>query len=523
MTDNLEARKFEPKFGAFILETLTMGMYGESRNAIREYVQNSFDSLRQAVDENLITPDQMRVEVTLDTEKSQMIIRDNGAGLRSSSAVDVLVSIGLSRKDFRRNAGFRGIGRLAGVVFCDELSFSAKAKGDPKTTTVIFDAKMLRELLEPQSQHEDASRTLQRCISAFTIQSQEIDDHFFEVKLKGFHQPPQECLDLTKLKAFLSQVSPLPYSPDFKFAGDIVAAAKTYQSEIEVVRLFVREGAGEYEELFKPYRNTYSVKRVQAPLIGIDFVVSSSGKWWGWVGQKKVSGAVKDIATRGIRVRARNIQIDGIDIMRDIFANQFDDKSTRLSYARFAEYFVGEIFMAPGSAVPNARRDGFEEDANWIEIRKELSDVVGAVYGMKAYKISVAEQVSIPKLESRLTTLEASAKRLIEEQVTDPELIAPVTVEARELQKRIEKASTVADENDGPKVFALSTRLGSLRHDVNRIAVKTPRAHDCEAEIEQATTALAKKIFQALREGLSPSDWPAARAILREATGEDFS
>lgn len=523
MNNTLEAQPFEPKFGAFILETLTMGMYGESRNAIREYIQNSFDSLRQAVEEELITSDEMRVEVTLDTENSEMIIRDNGAGLRSSSAVDVLVSIGLSRKDFRRNAGFRGIGRLAGVVFCDELSFSTKARGDAKATTVIFDAKMLRDLLEPQSQHDDAARTLQRCISAFSDETHALDDHFFEVKLKGFHQPPQECLDLTKLKSFLSQVSPLPYSKDFKFAEEIGAVAKKYNSEIEIIRLFVREGTQDFEELFKPYGNTYSVKRTQAPLTGIDFVASSNAKWWGWVGQKKISGAVKDLETRGVRVRARNIQIDGIDVMKEIFANSFDDKSSRLSYARFAEYFVGEIFMAPGSAVPNARRDGFEEDANWIAIRKELSDVVGAVYGLKAYKISAAEQVSIPKLQTRMTQLEESARRLIAEKVTDPERVAPVTNEAKELQKRIEKASTFADDDEGPKVFALSTRLGAVRHDVNRIVVQLPRAHDCEEEIEKAATALTKKIFRALRDGLGPGDWPPVRAILREATGEDFS
>ena len=36
--------KIQPYFGGFVLETLTVGMYGESRNAIREYIQNGFDS-----------------------------------------------------------------------------------------------------------------------------------------------------------------------------------------------------------------------------------------------------------------------------------------------------------------------------------------------------------------------------------------------------------------------------------------------------------------------------------------------
>ena len=32
-----------PFFGGSILETLTIGMYGEARNAICEYIQNGFD------------------------------------------------------------------------------------------------------------------------------------------------------------------------------------------------------------------------------------------------------------------------------------------------------------------------------------------------------------------------------------------------------------------------------------------------------------------------------------------------
>jgi hypothetical protein len=37
-----------PHIGAFVLETLTLGMYGEPRHTLREYVQNSFDAIRAA-------------------------------------------------------------------------------------------------------------------------------------------------------------------------------------------------------------------------------------------------------------------------------------------------------------------------------------------------------------------------------------------------------------------------------------------------------------------------------------------
>ncbi len=521
MKNKVENRSFQPHFGAFVLETLTMGMYGESRNAIREYVQNSFDSIRQAVREGQLDSDQMRVEITLNTVVGEMVIRDNGGGLKASSAVDVLVAIGASRKDFRKNAGFRGIGRLAGIVFCDQLTFSTKAKGESKCTTVIYDAKLLRELLEPDAHHEDAASTLTRCITASTEEVTNVDDHFFEVRMVGFHQPPKECVDLGSLKSFLAQVSPLPYSPRFSHAKTILAEAAQRGKEIETIKLFVRANDGEFEELFKGYGDAYSVKKVQAPLTAIDFVQSDTGGWWGWIGRKKVSGAIKDADTRGIRVRARNIQIDGVDIMRDIFARSYDEKSTRLSYARLAEWYIGEIFIEPNAAVPNARRDGFEEDDKWVILRKELGDSVGEKYGLLAYRVSVLEQISVPKLTVRLTELEATAKRLVADNVTSWDLVSPVIEEAKQIQARITKASTIADDVEGQQLYALSTRLGVLRYDMSRISTQRPKPADCHAEVVAARSELTQKIYAVLREGLGPGEWGRACEILRDVTGEE--
>lgn len=521
MTTNKQARPFQPHFGAFILETLTMGMYGESRNAIREYVQNSFDSLQQAVREGLLTPDEMRVDVTLDTAASQLVIRDNGNGLKASSAVDVLVSIGASRKDFRKNAGFRGIGRLAGIVFCDTLTFSTKARFESEITTVEFDAKELRALLDPENNHEDAASTLTRCVTAFSTPTSNLEDHFFEVRLSGFHQAPKECLDAGALKSFLTQVSPLPYSPKFPFANEILDFCKGNSKEIEVIRLFLTCDDSKDEELFKPYESQYSVKRVQAPLSEVDFVKSDTGKWWGWIGRKKVSGAIKDPDTRGIRVRARNIQIDGTDVMRDIFARTYEEGKPRMSYARFAEWYIGEIFVEPGAAVPNARRDGFEEDEHWISLRRELGDKVGEIYGKLAYKVSASEQISLPKMTARLTELEASAKRLVADKTVDWELISPIVEEAKEINRRLTKALTIAEQDESAQIFELSKRLGTVRYDINRLATQGSRHVDCQAEISEAKSKVIQMIFKALQEGLGPAEWNKARQIVKQATGED--
>ena len=56
---------FTPYFGGFILETLTVGMYGEPRNAIREYIQNGFDSIQRARETGILASDGGRIEIKM--------------------------------------------------------------------------------------------------------------------------------------------------------------------------------------------------------------------------------------------------------------------------------------------------------------------------------------------------------------------------------------------------------------------------------------------------------------------------
>ena len=94
-------------------------------------------------------------------------------------------------------------------------------------------------------------------------------------------------------------------------------------------------------------------------------------------------------------MRVKNIQIDSTDVIREVFQKHAK------SYVRFTEYFVGEIFVNQSWLVPNARRDGFEEDGNWKEMRGELADVVKKL-GQRAYNISTEAQKTVATLEGRL-------------------------------------------------------------------------------------------------------------------------
>jgi hypothetical protein len=512
---------FKPHFGAFVLETLTLGMYGESRNALREYIQNSFDSLRQAVADELITEAGAKVEITLDADRKGLTIRDNGGGLRTENAVPILASVGASNKDYRRNAGFRGIGRLAGIVFCDSLEFRTKAAGQARRTVVTFDAKKLREKMAPHGSYaSDAAETLESCVTAKHEDDPDPSEHFFEVSLRGFSNPPVECENYESLESFISQVSPMPYSPEFPHGTAILERARAENIQIEWVRVFLRDGDGPFEELFKPYGRDFGVKKERVP-ITIDYVLSSRGKWWGWIGRKRVSGAIKDAATKGIRVRVRNIQIDGTEIIRDILAVSHLGGKPRTSYSRFVDWYVGEIHVRPNAAIPNARRDGFEEDPAWQAIRDELDEHVAFKYGRLAYKTSTADQLSVDSLNKRLAELSRTADPLIEQQRADWDTVSQAVAEANELQRRLGLAVKAADEDELAAIQKISESVTTLKKGLEGLVVEVPAHAGCEEEITLAISEFTQKLYNALKQRLPPSEWQRARDVICEVSGED--
>ena len=137
--------------GKYTLESLTNGMYASPLDMYREYIQNAVDSFDIALEKKGISTERLRIDIDIDSEKNTVSIKDNGCGISEKNAVAMLLDIGNSQKcrsDFR---GFRGIGRLAGLGYCNRLIFKTSYEGETVSTIVEFDAGLLNELLLPDS------------------------------------------------------------------------------------------------------------------------------------------------------------------------------------------------------------------------------------------------------------------------------------------------------------------------------------------------------------------------------------
>src|SRR5262249_14934777 len=147
--------------------------------------------------------------------------------------------------------------------------------------------------------------------------------------------------------------SPVPFDPTWQHAAAITKAYSDHFGEaMETIDLTVKTSDSE-EKIYKLYGDEYEIDKEVATLTDITYSSDAKAGFWGWVGRLSVSGAVVGSAG-GLRVRLRNIQVDGTDLIEELFAE------IKPSYRRFTYYYIGEIHVDPARVVPNARRDNFE-------------------------------------------------------------------------------------------------------------------------------------------------------------------
>ncbi|KUR78049.1 ATP-binding protein [Novosphingobium sp. FSW06-99] len=530
--------------GSYVLETLTVGMYGEPRHAIREYIQNAYDSIRRARRSKWLEPAKGSVTITLDDLASTLTIEDDGTGISAATAWSVLSSVGASSKDRRQQAGFRGIGRLAGIAYCDELRFVTKYAGETTETTVTFDCVRLRAAMDPdRSAGEDIQDLLAAAVTdkPRAVPPSEAPSHYMRVIMDGLSEAPEEITDVALLRTYLVQTSPADFNKDFPFTERIRALAidagqPLEPIEINLVHRRIDEG-GQTEdgldvaddpleevgsgygappqpaitidtyEIRKPYLS--SVKPANRNAVKLQNIrgirdEATPPKWWGWIGTHQVLGALTDEG-RGLRVRVRDIQIDGTVITDGMFA------SIRPTYARFNEWHIGEIHVVCADAIPNARRDGFEENATWLAIQAELSPTLKDL-ASKTYKASSGRS-KIKKLAEKVETYLAAASQAIGPTITmdeQQELIA----EARVVSGEIADAASqdLISAEDAEALTALTARVNSTRRRIEDVEVVRPG----ETAITMSPADAMSVVYETLADMLDPALYRRVRRRIEE-------
>ena len=353
--------------GAHILESLTIGMYQDSRIIFREYIQNACDSIDAAVKCGVLAEGEGEIRIEIDPEARNILIEDNGTGIKAADFVKVMGNVAASEKDQRENKGFRGIGKLCGMAYCAEVVFTSKFRGESAVSVLRCNAKILREFFGDKDSglKQESAQSVLATINEFSSErTEDIDGHYFRVELLGINEENEDLTDCGKVKEYLSFAAPLPYHMGFaEFSARIHRHAWELGQRIDEYDIFLNG-----DQLFKMYSRKFVNGRgnISDEIFDISFEdfrdIKNNLVAWMWYGISHFKGAIDDkCRMRGIRLRKDNIQIGDADTMRRFFAE-----------ARGNSYFVGEVFCVSEDFTPNARRDYFNENKQRNDFEHQL-------------------------------------------------------------------------------------------------------------------------------------------------------
>lgn len=359
--------------GKHTLESLTSGMYSDSYVVFREYIQNSVDSIDEAVRLGVLAPGTEQIVVRLAPTENQIVITDNGLGIPASDVEKALISIGNSKKSSESSRGFRGIGRLAALSYCQRLTFSTSFKGEPTATQIVIDASKLSKVLADDSQADVTVIDVLESVYTVTTASEREEVHYFTVQMDSV-DVNSKLLSLEDVEDYLTQNAPVPYSPDFIWGKEIVKRLKKEGLEIGVYNISLEYGT-KSTHIYKPYKDEFVVdkgKNITDTVQDIAILKipndSNTLTAIGWLAKTNYMGSIYDKTVKGIRLRKGNILIGDHQTLNVVFKD-----------ARFNGWSIGEIFAIDKLLVPNARRDNFEKNPAYFSLFEQLMTIAAGI------------------------------------------------------------------------------------------------------------------------------------------------
>jgi hypothetical protein len=353
--------------GQDLLELLSNSMYVDPRAIYREYVQNAADSIDEACRTGLLpNTDSGRVEISINTGNRTIRIRDNGTGIGQEMFEELLTAFGASPKRGTHARGFRGIGRVAGLGYCQELIFCSRASGESDIHEMRWDGRSIKAILRNTDSTSHLEDLVNNVVSIRDVDGKGWPDHFFEVEMRGVvRQKNDSLLNNLSIYDYLSEVAPVPFSPDFAFGEEIASALSTH---ISLSNLDIRiEGIS--GPVYRPHRNELQVRGgVHDHFTDVEVrSIPASDNQDGaiaWLLHHGYKGAIHNSQISGLRLRSGNIQVGGNDVLEELFPER-----------RFNSWTVGEIHIVDKRVIPNGRRDNYEQNVHFNHLTNHISPI----------------------------------------------------------------------------------------------------------------------------------------------------
>jgi len=504
-----QAEDSEELFYAAAVQILSEDLYPRKLEIIREYIQNGSDALDDWLKiSDLVPGDRTEPQIKVSIQGKSILIFDNGIGMTEDD-IPKLKRIAYSEKKVGEEAGYKGIGRLAGIAVANKLKITTTSYGDPKLHQFEFRAADMRRDIstkKKQGINEPASPVIQRHTSMWWT---DIDptDHYTLVEIREIKDSCDELLDPDTLIEYIGEIGPVDFSPAFKHGTDISEKLQHFVPDYSPKNVYLSRSDGKKVRVFKPYND--EMKMATPQFIEIpdpDNAGELLAYCWHSSNAEEILGKM--------RPTGRIFQVEGEEIeerrrfaglVYKLFGFSVGDRSlperTLWTTARArAQWFTGEIHIIDKNVQPTTSRSDFIENVARAKLYGEAQRRIPLLLNKLAQTISdnrkmfqdsknIKQKLEKVKTQLKDGGIERSDLKVIKE----------------ELDKSFRKLNTRKNTSD-KEIAAFQKevrRLGeSLQTELNDPKRLKPgySVSDLVKELEMSTKA--RKVFQIVMETL---------------------
>ena len=356
--------------GKELLETITSALYEDPIILFREYIQNSVDAYKKAIkNDNKTDISDFQVSIEIDEEARKIIILDNGYGIYTNREFYTkMTSFGNSDKtDRSQYIGFRGIGRLSAMPFCNTLQFINKAEGSNIINICKWEGSKYRDLLNSDVDNiESFESMIKKIANIYDEETKEsLNEHYFKVIIDGYTAEVDDAIKNVNFEQRLRKMLPLKYSEDFSSSAKIVKKYNQFMAEdlneyMYSVILNGKELRKNYTEARHVLESDIVFWEIRGKLGPNNRPGEKIGVLW-FTFNKKITSNVND-NDYGILVRSKNILMGDNDTFADLCVNSKQYVSTYRELTQTLRGIYGELLINSINLRDNARREWFKTD-----------------------------------------------------------------------------------------------------------------------------------------------------------------
>ncbi|MBK7473337.1 MAG: ATP-binding protein [Betaproteobacteria bacterium] len=492
--------------GKDIMELLAGAMYADPLMIYREYVQNASDSIDEAREAQLGFDEPAQIIISFDHVGRNIKIKDNGTSIAGEDFVRKLTSVGASTKRGKEQRGFRGVGRLAGLGYCQELIFRGRSSSDHKVHEVHWNGRKLRDLLRDATYDGGLAEIVKEVVTVMQLPSDGFPERFFEVEMCKISRLRNDILlNEAAVRLYLSQVAPVPFDPDFKFASTLQA----YLDERGIrapISIQLADGKG---PIYHRVTNQIAYSPVASDEIeAVNFLElkDSDGNRFafGWILKHQYLGSIpKKLGLGGIRLRAGNMQVGDDAILAPLFPE-----------TRLANWVIGDIHIVSRRMKPNGRRDDFEPSVHYAHFQDEIVLLSRSL--TQAIRISSAQRARITKIRQHMGQANEWLKIVSERLIPD---MAKVSIASMLVQRLLQAEKEIAKLDEGSLVRRVAEQeFETIKVDVLKMKARGERALKRIGKLKPAHRAIRVALEVMMSNAQTPKSGLLMSLKLLEAT-----